>query len=375
MSAQAFSVLSSSTKLGQTKYWSISVSGNHIIRKAWIGDGKVKEFAPKVTTGKNIGRKNETTPVEQAFLEARSLWLKKQDQGYTPIDKENDRETIPTIPLPMLANKYVERGQKYLSLPFAVSRKLDGIRMVATCANQEITLTSRLGKSFSFLNKVRKQLSLIASNDLILDGELYSHTLPFGVITSAVKTKKTRSDYDDRIEYWIFDIVDVALTYKERMEKLLSIRDSYNRLVSPKDRVLQFVEYDIVSHHDQVQRYHDKYVAEGYEGVMCRNLDSLYKIKHRSNDLLKYKNFVDEEFEIVGTTEGTGSEAGAIQFTCITPNGQTFGVRPRGTMEYRQEMWTRRDEFVGKQLTVRYQGIGVKDAPRFPVGIAVRDYE
>ena len=31
--------------------------------------------------------------------------------------------------------------------------------------------------------------------------------------------------------------------------------------------------------------------------------------------------------------------------------------------------------FVGKMLTVRYQGMTNGDVPRFPVGVIVRDYE
>ena len=111
---------------------------------------------------------------------------------------------------------------------------------------------------------------------------------------------------------------------------------------------------------------------------MCRNLDGKYKFKHRSNDLLKFKNFEDSEFRIVDAKKGTGTEEGAIVFTCETEDGQEFDVRPRGEIEKRREMFINKESYIGKMLTVRYQNTGIQEEdalPRFPVGIEVRDYE
>ena len=111
---------------------------------------------------------------------------------------------------------------------------------------------------------------------------------------------------------------------------------------------------------------------------MCRNLNGKYKLKHRSNDLLKFKNFEDSEFKIVDAKKGTGTEEGAIVFMCETEYGKKFDVRPRGEIEKRREMFCNKDDYIGKMLTVRYQNTGIMDddaVPRFPVGIDVRDYE
>lgn len=363
-------VLCSSTKLSQIKFWKVYVRDNIIYRDTWIDDGKVTEFAPKIIKGKNIGRANETSNHDQALFEAYSLWLKKKDQGYS----EDGEKTSP--PLPMLANKYEERGKKYLDLPFAVSRKLDGIRMMAYWKDNEIVLLSRLGKPFLFLKRIRQQIENLLPKDMIFDGELYSHTLPFNVISGAVRTKKIPSEVDDELEYWIFDLVETNRGgYNERVNQLLKFEKDYNANIPPKYRRLKFLGYELVYRHEDVYRLHDKYVSEGYEGIICRNIHSPYKLKYRSNDLLKYKNFQDKEFKIVGTKEGAGREKGAILFTCELDNGETFDVRPRGGLEHRQEMWRHRDSYIGKPLTVRYQAIGSMEAPRFPVGIEVRDYE
>jgi ATP-dependent DNA ligase len=121
-------------------------------------------------------------------------------------------------------------------------------------------------------------------------------------------------------------------------------------------------------------------VSQGFEGLIVRNLHGKYLLEKRSNDLQKFKNFEDTEFEIVGYKLGTGTEAGAIIFICKSGE-KTFDVRPRGSIGDRIEKAKHGDEFVGKQLTVRYQpsvkqsDVDKCELPRFPIGIDVRDYE
>jgi DNA ligase-1 len=50
-------------------------------------------------------------------------------------------------------------------------------------------------------------------------------------------------------------------------------------------------------------------------------------------------------------------------------------VRPRGTREKRAEWWENREQYIGSKLTVRFQNLTADGIPRFPVGIAIRDYE
>ena len=367
-------------KMGRTGSWNIYVINNTIQSNSQIGDGVIKKFKPSCSKGKNLGKKNETTDQEQALFECYSKWLKKQDQGYST--------TIISKPvlLPMLANKYQDRGKKYLQLPFCVSRKLDGIRMVTQKnENNEIDCLSRMGKSFHFMENIRNQIKTTMDSlnwNIVLDGELYSHDLPFNIISGIVRQKNKKSEYEEQLQYWIFDICDDKIVYRERMCSLEIFKTKYLQLFPNGN--LRFEFYNIVTSHDEIQPLHDKYVEEGFEGLMARNLDSKYIFKHRSNDLLKYKNFEDEEFTIVGYKLCKGTEQDAIVFTC-RKGDKHFDVRPRGSIEKRIEWGKIGNTFIGKKLTVRYQ-IDSRDLedtlPRFPVGIdiiknsgVVRDYE
>jgi len=46
-----------------------------------------------------------------------------------------------------------------------------------------------------------------------------------------------------------------------------------------------------------------------------------------------------------------------------------------GPMEKRREMMKHVSDYYGKMLTVKYQELSTESIPRFPIGIAFRDYE
>jgi DNA ligase-1 len=52
---------------------------------------------------------------------------------------------------------------------------------------------------------------------------------------------------------------------------------------------------------------------------------------------------------------------------------------PNGTIESRKKLWAEWEanpnDFIGKELTVQYQELTPKGIPRFPKGLAIRDYE
>ena len=85
------------------------------------------------------------------------------------------------------------------------------------------------------------------------------------------------------------------------------------------------------------------------------------------------KKFEELEFAIVDVREATGNDKGTAIIQCQADNGELFWVRPKGSREYRASLLE--SQIIDKLLTVRYQNLTEKGIPRFPVGIAIRDYE
>jgi DNA ligase-1 len=372
-----FAPLSASSSTGKTKVWSIKVVDRSgvgvIITKHGYEDGKMVENERLVTVGKNIGRSNETTPVEQAVREAQSDWNKKHDAGYRPEDGD-----VPmggaggpapaatfVAPLPMLALDYHKRG-KDIVFPCYAQRKLDGVRCLAISGKG---LYSRLGKKFPHAEAITKEIDALPAGT-ILDGELYSDTLTFQEIVGLVKKETLLAKDVSKMEHiflWVYDTICDG-SYTDRKKWL-------EDLFEKKFKHLRLLPTDECRNIEDIRCLHAKYVEEGYEGLILRNKAGPYKVGHRSKDLQKYKEFQDDEFTVVGFTEGDGVEKGCVIWTCETASGMPFGVRPRGTHEERRDLLKTAKTMVGKKLTVRFQELTDDGIPRFPVGIAFRDYE
>jgi ATP-dependent DNA ligase len=363
---------------GKIKEWNISVlqmgDGTCFIEtEHGYEDGKKQLDQRFVGEGKNIGRANETTVYEQACSEARSAHSRKKDSGYVE-DKHNIPSESDGMFLPMLAHRYDKHSAK-IAYPCLIQPKLDGVRMLARKDNGVVTMWSRKGKVIDIPDKINAQLCEMLADGQCTDGELYVHGWTFQRIISAVKKKRGDTDL---LEYHIYDSPHPTLPFEERMpqKSIGSTRfPAYCHNWAIIGKNIKFVSSHCVDDQEEFDIYEAKFIKDGYEGMMVRNKNSLYKYKHRSYDLQKVKRFVDDEFRIIGGKDGSGRESGLVVFKCVTSDGLEFDVRPAGTHEERAEIFKNLDDYLDKYLTVRYQELTDDGRPRFPVGIAVRDYE
>lgn len=378
-----FPTLFGDASTGKRKVWHVEVAERDghgvIIVTHGYEDGKQQRNERVVTEGKNIGKKNATTPLTQAIAEAQSIWNKKKDGGYSAAGEEpaggagvEESSGDADAPLPMLAHDYNKRG-KDIKFPCYAQRKLDGVRCVAIAGKG---LFSRNGKPLSpHLEAIRAEVDRLSVGTM-LDGELYSDTLTFQEIVGLVKKETLKGGDAERvaqIHLCVYDTVREGETNKQRKKWLeeLFASNTFSHL-----RLLPSVVCNSLG---DAKFFHALYVAEGYEGLILRNVGGLYKVGFRSADLQKYKEFLDAEFSIVGFKAGDGVEKGCVIWTCRTDTGLLFDCRPRGSHEERRTLFHRAvhraEDFVGKPLSVRFQEWTDDGKPRFPVGIAIRDYE
>jgi hypothetical protein len=137
-----FPTLQGEATTGKAKIWSIRVFERHdggVIETShgYLG-GKIQVNEKVIATGKNISKKKETTPLQQAESEARASWIKKKESGYAEQDgaasATASTDAVPArgkgidadVPLPMLAHEYQKRGKGF-AFPCYVQPKLDGI--------------------------------------------------------------------------------------------------------------------------------------------------------------------------------------------------------------------------------------------------------
>ena len=385
-----FPTLFGDSQSGKVKEWSIKVVNRntdiYIITISGFVDGKLTPSERLVKEGKNIGKKNETTPIQQAIFEAEKKWKdKKEKEEYREdYDKGGKVEGKLEIVLPMLAHRYelnsAKKKKKDIVFPCITQPKLDGIRSMSTMYNNggKVIIYSRKGKEFYNMEHIKNELlKILNSKDYYLDGELYSNEIPFEMINGLVKKQKDTKE-DEKIKLHLYDIFIPSspnMSFLERYNILQKLIETNNL------KHISLVKNTTCNKKDDIKKLHDNFKEDGYEGIMLRNINGEYLIKNRSHDLQKYKEFLDDEYPIVGFHEGVGEDAGTIIWECEYINNEgkkdVFSVVIKGTNELRaQYLEDCKKDFSlykGKLLTVKYQELSEKNCPRFPVGIAIRE--
>ena len=380
-----FQTLYGIEKNGKVKVWDASVEENAdgtataTIEYGQI-DGKKQTAVRNYTEGKNIGRKNETTPYTQCTQETERKWKdKKEKEGYTTEMPDTDEKSVVTVIFPMLAGKYEPQASKKkrtdIQYPCFVQPKLDGLRCLTYITDNGVVAQSRTGGTFESVGHVTNALLSILKEypRVVLDGELYTKDVPFETLAGIIKKKKlTDADRDllKHVKYHIYDMINLDkpdMQYVDRHQFICKVLHAH------ANPFLEIVRTDEIKTVDEFKEKFCEFVANDYEGIMLRNINSVYQQGFRSNDLQKYKEFHEEEYPIIGFDQGDGRDKGTVIWKCQTKEGRSFNVRPRGTNEHRQELFKNGKSYIGKQLTVIFQELSELNVPRFPVGKAVRD--
>ena len=319
--------------------------------------------------------------------------------------------------LPMLAQTFnpadaivgpnaVSKKKKVITFPCFVQPKLDGLRCVSYATHSTgaggagVALQSRTGAFFTGLPAIAAALRPYLSQhpNIVIDGELYTDQMPFEELAGLIKKKKITDDDVERlkkVKYHVYDIYDRTLPdmpYSERLAVLAAAvrrcgcvaNDAFHsggthssarmlRSDTEAAAMVVLVRTEKVAVLADFRRLFAEFVEAGYEGIMLRNAAGIYCANYRSNDLQKYKEFMEEEYRIIDFTQGEGRDAGAVIWVCETADGKVFTVRPRGTLNQRRDWFNDGDSYIGKNLTVIYQELTEDGKPRFPVGKFVRE--
>lgn len=372
-----FPTLYKRTSTGAIQQWTIiAEDGAYYTESGQVG-GVITTSKKTFCERKNVGRANETTAQEQAFAEAQAKWQKKIEREYTDkmeeVDKAKDRNFRP-----MLAHKYEDHVDS-VRFPVIGQPKLDGIRCIFTAEGA----FSREGKSLCNVQHIQEILELLFEKfpELILDGELYNHELKdeFEKICSIVKKQKVsiadRFEAADKIKYYVYDCPQISqLTMKNCWwDRFMYIKDQFERFnIGDPVVLVPFVDIQNVN---EIKIQHDKWVDEGYEGLMLRVASGPYEQK-RSKKLLKVKVFDDSEFPIVDVLPGRGNKASmAARVVCRLSDGRTFKAGIIGSEEYATWLLDNKEDIIGAPATVKHFRFTKDGIPRFPKMKVIRDYE
>jgi len=341
-------------KGGKIKQWSVYVEGNTVTVE-WGRVGGKLQTKDTICKSKSVGKSNETTPEQQALLEAHAKWTKQYDNKLYRHTAE-EAQKVGEL-LPMLAIDGSKKPEK-IKFPCQIQPKLDGVRcMVYLDDNKEVKAISRQGKFYELHGKLKEELYNTLQNSEVskLDGELYKHKIRLQSIVSAVRN--TKNPMHEEVEFHIFDIPSNK-PWTERCKVL--------NTTTEKDFVKVVEVVDCVDM-SQLQQSVVDYMDKGFEGTIARNLQGRYDFNHRSSDLIKMKVMQDSEAYVVACREDKNGEG---VLTCHW-NGIEFDVKMKGS--HSERLYEEQVKLKGLWINFTYQALTEAGKPQFPVGQYVRE--
>lgn len=309
--------------------------------------------------GKNIGRANATTPVQQAEKEALAKFAKKLKENYS-----TDPDAPVAFELPMLISKF-EKHSKKLDFTAGVyeSTKLNGINITIRLVDDQLLYFSRGGDPrppMAHLDTdLRTAMNLLGVTELC--GEMYKHGEHLQDISGAV-TKP--NDLTPSLEYHIFDVPDIQLPYSGRCEHMQNI----GHIMHTNGVFIcsaYLIDSEFTAHENM-----SMYVEQGFEGTVLHCHDSMYVHNTRSMTSMKLKPVLDGEYLITGMVP---DKNGHPVFQCVTASGSTFKVKPKGTDAERKLIVDNYNElYHNNWYKIEYETLSRDGLPLKPVGICLR---
>jgi len=272
-----------------------------------------------------------------------------------------------------------------LKFPVLATPKLDGIRVLKV-DGKAVTRKFKPIPNTHIRELLEKHLPDGIDGEIMTEGTF-----------NDIQSKVMSFDGEPDFTFYAFDFVqsDLNRDYKERIDDLL-----HHFVDNPTKEFQVIVLYPVWIHSpEQLFEYEKTCLEQGYEGVMIRTPDGKYKCGRSTSKeqiLMKLKRFYDAEAQIVGFEEKMHNEnkqekdefglskrstkkGGLIPADTLgalivedLKTGVKFGIGSGFTDELKKEIWIHRKKYKNKIVKYKYQSVGVKDAPRFPVFLGFR---
>ena len=276
-----------------------------------------------------------------------------------------------------------------------IEAKLDGVRVIAILSGNGVTLYSRNGRVFDNFpdieDEIRENLrpirEALGHRQVVLDGEIVGESFQKLMRQAHRKSDVETSD----MRYHIFDWVPLEDFERggwnrqqdrrlEALEKLVGRFQEHCKTLRIMPGMV--VDLSTAEGRDIMQRFAQDAVAQGFEGIMIKDLRAPYECK-RTTAWLKWKPTITVDLNIVGFEEGTGRNAGRLgAMICegvddgrdIRVNvGSGFGDSDRS------EYWSQRDHLLGRVVEVQADTVSQNQdgsySLRFPRFVRFRGFE
>jgi len=306
---------------------------------------------------------------------------------------------------PMLApNDKVELNE--IKYPLLASTKLDGYRCIFN-KGEILTRSLKQVQNKQLREKFETLRKYSEDNNLILDGEIYSHELTFQQLNKFFMSEDLESarsikrygevfKMPEHVKFYLFDCIkdddfDTGFVYRDRYSQ--DIANKFPGLII-------LVEQRMVNSKEEVEDMFEFALERDYEGLILKDIGGRYKCGRgtvKEGLIFKVKPFLTFDAKIINVEQATKVDPNAERK--INELGRSVTSRKQGNrhliekacafvVKYnniqlkvslamidieKEEVWKNRDSYIGK--TIEYKGmlVGAKSVPRHPVFVRFRN--
>lgn len=267
----------------------------------------------------------------------------------------------------MLAYPFEEKRLAKWAPPYVVQPKLDGERCRLINDGRVCLLlssTEEIITSVPHINKLAPRVMPVGE----YDGELYVHGWTFEQIHSVVSRSVNLHETYYEMQFHCFDTVKLDEPQLARTIELMKL-DAL--LQYEQSKPFRVVPSFIAQNFEDIMKLREKFMADGYEGIIVRHSDALY-IRKRSTYMMKFKPKKTDAYLIVGHEEERDkfgmpkNRLGAL--VCRGDDGTEFSVGSGFTAAQRELLWVNPESLHGMFVKIEYQAMTPgRGVPRFPI--------
>jgi DNA ligase-1 len=276
-----------------------------------------------------------------------------------------------------------------LKFPVLATPKLDGIRVLKVDGKAVTRKFKPIPNTY-----IRKLLEKHLPDGV--DGEIMTP----GTFND-IQSKVMSHDGEPEFTFYAFDYVKDSLIrpYKDRMLDMVNALESV-----VKDSTLSFsinlLTPVLVRTMEELLEFESQCLEHGFEGVMIRQPGGKYKCGRstpKEQILIKLKRFHDAEAKVIdfeekmqnenvqerdefGLSKRSSKKEGLIPANTLgslivedLKTGVKFGIGSGFDDALKREIWLHKRKYKNKIVKYKYQSIGAKDAPRFPIFLGFRN--
>ena len=193
----------------------------------------------------------------------------------------------------------------------------------------------------------------------VLDGELYSyqHREKLNELMRLIRKSVNATPEDlqrskEIVKFYVYDGFNFTPDTQEAAPYYVRKAWIDKNVVGKYDYIEEVSSYPVNCQQD-LDKYYNQFLDDLQEGGILRRNDARYERK-RTKNLLKIKPCVDSEFTIIDISEGAGNWSGKAKIIHLK---EGFNATFKGTMEQAIECLQEKDKWIGKKVTISYNGL------------------